>query len=422
MKAVAKGGGYGGLMATLVSPTIEDVQWTITEHFPRLWPGVEAALATVAQLKLKDAVNCPALIYYAPPSAGKTTVIEMLDGHWITYRSDKFTPASFVTHQANKSEKELGKIDLLPRIRYRCLLTPELAPTFSGREDQIRERLSVLITVLDGRGYTADSGAQGKRGCTGDYLFSWLGATVPFQQRTWEIMGHMGSRLLFWRLPELEMTPEELVREQEGPSYGKRVRECKTVLHAFLDGLFGSGPPTQKGVEDGTATIRGAPWDANADPYPVKLWVARLAKLVCASRNLGERESRVATLLTNFARGLALLRGRTYLTPAELRRTIQVAVNSIPDEQRTVLVTLRRQGGILLVSDAEKIWWCSYDTAKARMERCHGPVMEFVKKGRSTHLRLQPDYGWYGQLPPEPDQPFATASWLTEGLETNNLE
>jgi len=40
-------------------------------------------------------------------------------GHDRSYRSDKFTPASFVSQAANVRSKGLEKVDLLPKIKHK---------------------------------------------------------------------------------------------------------------------------------------------------------------------------------------------------------------------------------------------------------------------------------------------------------------
>ncbi len=145
-------------------PTIADVQLVVEGHFPQYWPAVQAGLATIATLLLKDNANPATLFYYGPPSSGKTTVVDIFREHPVTYLSDSFTTAAFVSNRADVSEEKLARIDLLPRIRYKCLLTPEMAPTFSGREDILRDRLTTMTRVLDGQGFQTDTGAHGRRG------------------------------------------------------------------------------------------------------------------------------------------------------------------------------------------------------------------------------------------------------------------
>jgi hypothetical protein len=67
-------------------------------------------------------------------------------------------PAAFVTHAPNVHQEDLKKIDLLPKIRHKVLITPEWAPTFRGKDEDLTERFSLLTPVLDGQGLWIDSG------------------------------------------------------------------------------------------------------------------------------------------------------------------------------------------------------------------------------------------------------------------------
>lgn len=82
------------------APDIAEVRAVIEEHFPGLWPAVDAGLSTAATLLLEANANPMALVYVGGPSSSKTTVADMFVGHVLCYRSDKFTPAAFVSHAA----------------------------------------------------------------------------------------------------------------------------------------------------------------------------------------------------------------------------------------------------------------------------------------------------------------------------------
>lgn len=70
------------------------------------------------------------------PGSGKTANLRLLRKWYCTYSSDNFTPKAFQSHStAVSSEEELEEIDMLPKLKNRLFLTPELAPTFSGKEE-----------------------------------------------------------------------------------------------------------------------------------------------------------------------------------------------------------------------------------------------------------------------------------------------
>ena len=68
------------------------------------------------------------LIFMGNPSSYKSTILEIVSILPDCYVSDAFTPKSFVSHSANSKKNELEKVDLLPRIRHKTLITSELAP------------------------------------------------------------------------------------------------------------------------------------------------------------------------------------------------------------------------------------------------------------------------------------------------------
>ncbi len=365
--------------------TIADVQQVVECHFPQYWPAVKAGLATIATLLLEDNANPATLFYYGPPSSGKTTVVEILSRsphHPITYRSDNFTPASFVSHKADVAEKKLTEIDLLPRIKHKCLLTPEMAPIFSGKEDVLHTRLATMTRVLDGQGLWTDTGAHGGRGYKGDYLFCWIGATVPLKGRVWDLMGHMGSRLLFWPMPDgPTLTPDELVGANEGPSYRSRVEECQKVVFSFLYGFLGPEP---------AKAVRSVVWEEESKEFRQE--IACLASLLAALRSK-EAALRPNAMLYNFARGHALLFGRRSLDWDDLPLTGQLAIGSIPEDRRKVFSALIRCRGVLPGEAIQEVLGWGKTKTYGTLDAFDGEVIELADHP-VKHLRLRDEWRW----------------------------
>ena len=98
--------------------SINMVREVVVRYFPALWPAVEAGLSTAATLLLKDNSNPVALILVGPSGAGKTTVASMFDDselkdNAISYRTDKFTAAAWVSQSARQTDDELKKVDVV---------------------------------------------------------------------------------------------------------------------------------------------------------------------------------------------------------------------------------------------------------------------------------------------------------------------
>jgi hypothetical protein len=241
-----------------VSIALERVRRVVGENFPEILDETIACLSVAATLLLGDQQNPVAVNFEGPPSSAKTTLLDFLDtsGADKVYKSDKFTPKSFVSHSASVSREKLEQVDL--QIRHRVLLVPELAPLFGLRNEDLLENFSILTRVLDGQGLTTDSGVHGQRGHTGDFLFAWIGCTTPIEHRVWKTMGKLGSRFLFLEMPDVEQSNAELVRDVAGGSaYRDRVDECREAVACFLENLWMD-----------TGGVRGVTWDRSGDPNP----------------------------------------------------------------------------------------------------------------------------------------------------------
>jgi hypothetical protein len=333
--------------------TVDALRQTIEAAFPKLWAPTEAALATILAMLPDDVVNPPTVIFTGPASGGKTTVLEFVaEIDEITYRSDRFTPRAFVSHASNVARDRLEEIDLVPRIRHKALVTPELAPIFRGSQETLTDTFAILTAVLDGHGFIGDSGTQGRRGYVGDYLFAWLGATTPLPTQVWRVMAQLGSRLFFFQMPEADVTDEELDDALTGAPYRDRVEMCRAATGEFVRTRWREG-----------GGVRGVKWDREQDAPGVRTRLKVLARLVSALRgitsvwwegagdDLGytppniEEPYRALTCLYNVARGRALLYGRAALVDEDLALVTHMALSSAPQERTKLLRALVEHGG-----------------------------------------------------------------------------
>ncbi|OGW93803.1 MAG: hypothetical protein A3G36_04410 [Omnitrophica bacterium RIFCSPLOWO2_12_FULL_45_13] len=336
--------------------SIEDVKEAVLKHFPKLWNMVEATLANFATLLLKNNANCSALVFEGDSSTGKSTVLKMFypskETQHLLYRSDDFTPKSFVSHHANKSEKERAKADMLPKINKKMLIYSDLQTLLTKREEDQTELLGMLGKVLDGEGLTRDTGTCGQRGYTDDnYIFASLFATTPIGWKSWEIMSKCGTRMMFYKIDKENITAS-LLKEglkdnfyNSTISYSERVKECRDVVQKFLLSLwdryggFGSmifkDSQVQENIKDEIITLalfvtraRGQlrMWeikngDGEFDYEPPRI----------------ESPERIMTLLLNLGKGRALLYGRKVISEDDYAFLKHVAISSMP-QNRYVLI------------------------------------------------------------------------------------
>jgi hypothetical protein len=128
-------------------------------NIPKLWPALEFALSVKSILNIKDC-NLPfAGILLGPASSLKTVSIELFRGRDNTFYTDNFSAKAFVSHNSAISKDKLKEVDMLPKIENKFFLTPELAPTFAQREEELIQTLGIMTRILDGHGYESDRGS-----------------------------------------------------------------------------------------------------------------------------------------------------------------------------------------------------------------------------------------------------------------------
>lgn len=388
------------------------VKKVITCNFgERVWLIADVCLSVVATLLLEDISNPTGLNLIDSPSTDKTTILSWFyDVDDITYKTDNFTPASFVSHSSNVKEKDLSKIDLLPRIKHKCIIVPELAPVFQKRKEDLIENISILTRVFDGQGLETDSGVRGRRGYKGDYLFAWLGASTPLDFRVWNAMGKLGSRLLFLTVSQDSSNQERLRKALSGisseKSYKVKVNECRVAVHDFLRFLWKI-----------TGGVRMVKWNKSGDSKDLHEQIANLANLVSRARSVvsvwREKDSdynynqptiehpmRLAQILYNLARGHAIIQGHCQINEDDLAVVIQVGLSSMPDDRRQVLDLLLNTapGEEIETGDITGALSVSEPTARAIMKTLSvlGIVdLENPGMGESYKIRLKEDFSWF---------------------------
>lgn len=351
-------------------------QEVVKSNFPDLVFPAEYGLSILAQILIKEITNPFSLVLVDVPSAGKTIAINFfseIDG--LTYATDKFTPASFVSNSANVSKEELPDIDLLPRLKHKLFLLRDLATLFSKRDEDLNECLGLLTRVLDGEGLNADTGVHGKRHYVGEYLFMILAGSTPIPPRVWKMMGNLGSRLFFLNMGTREKSDEELAEQITSLAYKEKEKVCRTATRDFLYTLWHKHP-------------EGVDWNKKGDEQEYKLVVVRCAKLLAKLRGVInvwkerwtdgkeydynpptiERPDRINQLFYNLCRGHALVCGRSQINRDDLKLIVELAIDSCPTTRAKLFRKLLDNEGVMQTTDVEVALQCSKPTALKEME------------------------------------------------------
>lgn len=376
----------------------------VARYYPELVQATNACLAVFGAMALAGRTKPLSLIFEAASGFGKTATVQMafplpglgLDQY--VYRSDKFTPRAFVTHAANVAKNDLAKMDLLPKLSGKVLLTKELAPLFRGREDDLKENFSILISVLDGKGFTSDSGMHGRRGYSEPVLFNWIGATTPLPPATHRLMSQLGTRLLFYELPAIAPSEEQLIAYAKRDEADTAENECQRATNEFLMNFFG------------TFTVGSVPQNAITFSEQQLEELVRWARFLVAGRAEVHFEKKgtnwepvavmppegpwkVVQYFKDLARGHALVHHRADIDDSDLALVAEVALSSIPGNIRPIVRALR-DANTLDTPMVEKLCRVTPPTARNYIKQLGLLGIADVRKGRPDLAILAPKYEW----------------------------
>lgn len=336
----------------------------VQKHLPEIWIGMEFSLSVLRILNLHKCTLPFIGLLLGRPGSGKTAVFRLLREWYCTFSSDNFTPRAFQSHTTSVSSKEeLEKnIDMLPRMKNRLFLTLELAPTFSGKEEDLAEKLGLITRIADGHGLASDSGAHGHREY-GDTMFTWIGATVDVPNKVFRIMATLGPKLYFFRLPFSDKTHAELLKEaMEDEDFDVKEQQIQEALFDYLK-WFDIGPNL---ITTDDNPIPKMKWNRSRDNDDGAMsYIINLAELLSYlrrhvevtdnsnSEDLGfsasarEDVSRTRFVLYNLARGHALQTGRNYITLDDVPLVVKTILSTAQIDRVKVFDLLIASNGKL---------------------------------------------------------------------------
>jgi hypothetical protein len=368
---------------------------TAKQYYPALVPAFRVAAVVVSMMALRNRRKCFPLFFITESGFGKTAVLKAFIPYGqeqkdYLYRSDKFSAQSFVSHAANRKAADLSKVDLLPRLSDKTLVTRELAPLFRGRDEQLVETFSILIGVLDGDGYTSDSGTHGARGYENSILFNWLGATTPLTRRVFQIMLQLGTRLYFFEMPSNLPGEEELLAYAQDDKQNRAGDEQMQILaNQFVMRFFDEHPVDSVDAE------------YIVIPEPHLKSIVRLANLmVNARRPFIEEDTPQADgtvekdqtpgkpegpfkhidAFKELARASALIDNRTEVNDEDIRLVAHIALSSLPRATGAALQQLRAAGRVTSSQCAERAG-VSQPTARKTLDALHSIGVVYITPG-----------------------------------------
>jgi AAA lid domain len=362
----------------------------IEDNIPEIWIGLEFELSVLRILNIHGNTLPFIGIILARPGGGKTQILRVLGDWYCVYHIDDFSPRSFVSHNSSFSDDELrDRIDMLPQIKNKLFQTPELGTLFTTKEEDLNKSLGTIVRIADGHGYANSSGAHGRRGYDEDVMFVWIGAVVEIPYKVYKLLGTLGFKMYFFRLPYKKKTKADVL-DNMGKDYNKNIDSIKSALTEYLY-LFEMGPGLIYDNE-----LNKMPWNSMRDDPVAKEYIAELAMLLQHLRcivttwdnksenynsdydytvSMPEDPDRAAIALFNLAKGHALLTGRNYITMEDIPIVVKTVLSTAKIDRVGLLYLLMEKGDT----------WLSTDV-----------VMDALGIARSTALRTMKEFDAIG--------------------------
>lgn len=372
----------------------------LTENLPHTVKGSVYCAAVIAQLYIKNIDNPFALVLVDVPSSSKTLTLDNFRDLKITYGTDQFTPASFVSNSSNVKKEDLAKnVDLLPKIKDKALVVSDMATVFSDKPDVLTENLGVLTRVLDGNGLKRNSGVHGERGYEGKYMFVFLAASTPIRLKIWEVMGSIGARLFFFNTNQDTPAEDELIQQITNGSLGEKKERCKKATTMLFNSLSEKYPD-------------GITWNRSGEDKRLLRLITKAACLLAKARGIAkedkevdgssemfvqsENPSRLNQLLYNFACGHALIHGRTQISIDDVKAATIIAIESAPPKRAKVIRKLLKTQQVLRSADFDVVLGLTRKTTLSHLKKL--AALEVIEPiGTQEHsvsltVRLKPEF------------------------------
>jgi hypothetical protein len=402
---------------TRVQEKYEALKEITNEEAEGLWTPLEFAISIKCILNIAD-ISLPVIgVILGPPSSWKTVAVNMSKGARDTFGVDSFSPKAFVSHNTNMTEEELQQNDLLPKIKDKFFMVPELSPLFTSREEDLENIIGMIVRIGDGEGYTSASGAKGVRGYEGPIMFCWIGAAASIPYKIHKQLSKLGPKMYFLRLPMVEEDEDELLEWMRQNNFKERMNAIKTAYFDYLECLE-SCPEMKIDPESGVPKIEVAA--DNPEQEQAQRRIIYLAEMLAhlrgtvetwetqgtqgldyayASENI-ENPKRVMTQLFNLARAHALSQGRSYITVEDdIPLIIKVVLSGAASIERVKLLDLllsRSKDKRYTPEEVAEAIGTSINTAKRVMTEFKAlKLVEYEDLVGTISIRLRSGFDWF---------------------------
>ena len=227
----------------------------------------------------------------------------------------------------------------------------------------------MITRIADGHGFASNSGVYGRR-AYGDTMFTWLGAVVDIPHQVYKVLGSLGPKLYFFRLPFSETSALDLLTYiTDRDDFNMHYQTIEAALFDYLK-WFEIGPTLLFRTPDSPHLVKMR-WNGSKDELDAMQCIVNLAILLGHLRREGrayvpdkvvmsgdaedegfsyftgdmEDVQRTATVLKNIARAHGLITGRNYIKMEDIHIVVKTVLSTARVERVKAFITLLDYNG-----------------------------------------------------------------------------
>lgn len=384
----------------------------VDENLPQIWPALELVLSVKSILNIKDITLPLFIILLGAASSLKTVAIQLLrNAVKYVFYTDGFTPKSMVSHSTAVKREELDKIDMLPKIKNKMLLAPEMSPLFAKKDDELIETLGILTRVLDGEGLETDSGAHGHRGHTGEHMFTAIGAAIDIPFKVHKHMAYIGPKIYMLRLSKLQKNEDDYLKQLKQDSFKVKKERIQQALNDYLN-VFEMCPLL---VLDEKSKLPKLELSPEKDDDETLRIIVKLGILLSSLRSvvtvwsigdeyvhgtpIKEEPDRAIEQLRNMARGHAVFMGRNHIAKEDLSLPVKVVLSTASIDRVNIFSLLIEKKGTLKTSDIVDSFNMTPPTARYTMTELKAiglvDIPEPKTETEEMQIILRDNFKWF---------------------------
>jgi DNA-binding transcriptional regulator GbsR (MarR family) len=244
-------------------------------------------------------------------------------------------------------------------------------------------------------------------------MFVWVGAAVDIPYKVYRLLGNLGAKLYFFRLPAMNKT-EDLLFAQTKENHNNKIKKITETLFDYLK-WFDIGPDMT--IENSSNLLK-MKWDDKRDDEQAIRYIIKLAKLLSHLRCVAitwhtedsqgseyaysvsqpEDPSRATTVLLNLAKGHSLLSGRNYISKEDVSIVVKTVLSTAQIERVSLFDLLLANGGRLTTTRIVESLNISKPTALRTMAefKAIGLVdKEHEGGGGNMQISLKDEFNWF---------------------------